>query len=192
MSSSNEPKEPNTGHNYDGIEELDNQLPRWWLGTLYATIVFSAFYFAYYVLGEGPTLVKEYERSQQTAIYEAYLRGDNKKVVPEGELQAIFKNSDRRKEGQSVFSARCVACHGDHAQGGIGPNLTDDFWLHGARGTDLVRTIEKGITDKGMPPWGSMLKDTEIQSVAAYIHSVRGTRPAGAKAPQGEKVTLAE
>lgn len=184
--------EESTGHNYDGIEELDNRLPNWWVGLLYGSIVFSLGYFGHYVLGSGPTLNAQYERERAEAEYSAYLRGDQKKEPSEAQLLAVYKDLDRRKQGKAVFDARCVACHGEHAQGGIGPNLTDDFWLHGATLVELARVVSQGVTDKGMPPWGPLLKDAEVQSVAAYIRSVGGTRPAGAKSPQGVRVVLKE
>ena len=187
-----EDQEKNTGHNYDGIEELDNNLPKWWLGILYGSIVFAAGYFGYYVIGNGPGLNKQYETDHAKAEYDAYLRGGGKKGVSEAELLAVFKNPDRIKRGHAAFQARCIACHGAQGQGGIGPNLTDDFWLHGGKLTEIVKTITDGVADKGMPPWGPILKEDEIQSLAGYIRSLHGTNPPGAKAPQGEKVTLAE
>jgi cytochrome c oxidase cbb3-type subunit 3 len=192
MSQDQNQNEPTTGHVYDGIEELDNRLPNWWLATLYGTVLFATGYFAYYVMGDGPGLTQEYERAKAAAEYEAYLRGDNKKGATEDELLAVYKDVSRRKEGQDVFTARCVACHGDHAQGGIGPNLTDEYWLHGGKLVEIVHTVTNGVSDKGMPPWGPVLKDREIQSVVAYIRSLRGSNPAGAKAPQGDKVTIVE
>ena len=185
-------KNLNTGHNYDGIEELDNRLPNWWLGTLYGSILFALGYFGYYVMGSGPTLVKQYEQDKSEAEYAAYLKGGNKKGPTEAALLAVFKDPGRRKEGQAVFASKCVACHGDHAQGGIGPNLTDDYWLHGGKLTEISHTVTAGVPDKGMPPWGPILKDSEIESVVAFIRSVHGSNPAGAKAPQGERVILAE
>jgi cytochrome c oxidase cbb3-type subunit 3 len=186
MSEQNEEK--STGHVYDGIEELDNRLPNWWLGTLYGTILFAIGYSAYYLVGNGPTLVREYERDRDEALYAEYLKGGDKKKGPTEEaLLAIFKDDGRRKEGQGVFSSRCIACHGDHGQGGIGPNLTDEYWLHGGRLVQIAGTITAGVAEKGMPPWGPILKDREVESVVAYIRSLKATHPAGAKAPQGQK-----
>lgn len=181
-----------TGHFYDGIEELDNRLPSWWLGTLYGSILFAIVYFGYYVLGSGPTLVKEYERNQAASEYAAYLKGGAKKGPTETELLAVFKDHERQEEGHAVYHARCVACHGDHGQGGIGPNLTDEYWLHGGKLTEIATTVSRGVPDKGMPPWGPILKDHEIHSVVAYIRSLHGSKPKGAKAAQGERVVVAE
>jgi cytochrome c oxidase cbb3-type subunit 3 len=193
MVENSEKDPPTMGHSYDGIEELDNRLPTWWLATLYGSIIFAIGYFGYYVLGSGPTLVKEYERGKAEAEYIAYLRGDTvQKGLSEAELIAIYKDVRRQKEGQVVFAARCVACHGEHGQGGIGPNLTDEYWLHGAKLTEIEHTLRNGVLDKGMPPWGSVLKDQEIHSVVAFIRSLHGSKPAGAKAPQGEHVVIAE
>ena len=185
-------KNLNTGHCYDGIEELDNRLPNWWLATLYGTIVFAIGYFGYYVMGSGPSLTQTYEREHAAAEYAAYLRGDTNAGPTEAELLAVLKEPVRVREGQGVFSARCVACHGDHGQGGIGPNLTDDYWLHGGKLAEIAKTVSKGVPEKGMPPWGPVLQDRELRSVVAYIRSLRGSNPAGAKAPQGERVSLAE
>lgn len=179
--------EKSTGHIYDGIEELDNRLPNWWLVTLYGTIVFAMGYFAYYVVGSGPTLTQEYQRERDEAEYAAYLKGDTKKPPSESELLAVFKDPERRKEGREVFSSRCVACHGSVGQGGIGPNLTDEYWLHGGKLVDIALVVDRGVGEKGMPAWGPMLKESELRSVVAYVASLAGTQPAGAKAPQGEK-----
>lgn len=191
MSTENE-HEKSTGHNYDGIEELDNRLPNWWVGLLYASIVFALGYFGYYVMGDGPSLFVQYEREQAAAEYAAYLRGDQKKEATEPELLAISKDLGRRKQGKEIYGAKCVACHGDRGQGGIGPNLTDEYWLHGANLVELARVVTKGVADKGMPPWGPLLKDSEVQSVVAYVRSLQGSRPAGAKAPQGARSVLKE
>jgi len=175
-------------HNYDGIQELDHMLPRWWLGLFYATIVFGAFYCGYYLAGMGPTPQQElaaqmlsYEKAKLAAAPAA--SADNSDA-----LLAAFKDPSKLKAGAAVFAGKCIPCHGDKAQGVIGPNLTDDFWLHGEGSLkDIAKVVTNGVPDKGMPPWGPVLTPEELTSVVAYVHSLHGTNPPGGKAPQGEK-----
>jgi cytochrome c oxidase cbb3-type subunit 3 len=98
----------------------------------------------------------------------------------------MVKDSAKVKAGKDLFQVRCVACHGASGQGLIGPNLTDEYWLHGGKLTDISNTITNGVSDKGMPPWGPVMTADQIHSVVAFIRSIRGTNPSGAKAPQGE------
>lgn len=186
MSNENEPKL--SGHNYDGIEELDNSLPKWWINLFYLTILFSAGYVVYYVLGDGPSLLKEYEIQKNKAELATLSQLSQVKVATEDELRALLKQPNRIQQGKAAFQVRCVSCHGAHGEGGIGPNLTDDYWIHGGKMTDIVRTITQGAADKGMPPWGPVISQEEIHSLSAYIKSIRGTNPPNAKAPQGELV----
>ena len=179
-----------TDHNYDGIEELDNSLPNWWLGILYGTIVFAMGYLFYYEIGEGPSLKKEYDLEHARLQYQAAVTGAGKKELTDNELKAILKDPSRIKQGETVFNSKCFSCHGAHGQGGIGPNLTDDYWIHGGRPTEIAATITNGVLDKGMPPWGALLKEEEIHSLVAFIHSIRGSNPANAKTPQGELVKI--
>jgi cytochrome c oxidase cbb3-type subunit III len=95
-----------------------------------------------------------------------------------------------RKRGQESYQAKCAACHGTQGQGGIGPNLADEYWLHGGKLIEIVATITDGVPAKGMPPWGPVLSPEEIQSAAVYIRSLLGTNPPNAKASQGERVKL--
>jgi cytochrome c oxidase cbb3-type subunit 3 len=170
---------------HDGIEELDNQLPNWWLGTLYGTIAFAVIYGIYYTLGGGPSQTEELAHEQ--ARWESvYARPESVKVLTKPELVAIFKDPARQAQGQAVFRAKCAACHGSQGQGGIGPNLTDRFWLHGGKPLSILKTITSGVPEKGMPPWGSILSQDEIHDAAAYIRSLAGTSPPNPKAPQGE------
>jgi cytochrome c oxidase cbb3-type subunit 3 len=176
---------PIAGHEYDGISELDNQLPRWWVWLFYLTIAFSAVYFAYYVLGPGPTLLEKFE-SRKAAIELAKLAPGAKKGFDEQELLAVFKDTGQREKGKVVYAVRCLACHGPMGQGSIGPNLTDNHWIHG-KGTmaDVAQTVSAGVLDKGMPAWESVLSPDELKQVVAYVRSLKGTNPPGAKAPQG-------
>ncbi len=175
-------------HEYDGIHELDNPLPGWWLMTFYGTVIFAIFYFAYYSLGSGPTLVQEL--NQQLAQQEA-----NKPSTPvaawpdEAKLASVAKDPQQLKAGEAVFTSKCLACHGAKGEGLIGPNLTDNFWIHGKGALpNIAKVIYDGVNEKGMPPWGPILKDDEMYAVTGYVHSLKGTNPPNPKAPQGEEV----
>ena len=175
-------------HNYDGIHELNHVLPKWWLGILYGTILFAAWYMGYYMSGHGPTSRQELAADLRAieALKPAATNG-----TPESDKQnllAAFKNPARLKQGQEVFSGKCLACHGDKGQGLIGPNLTDDFWLQG-KGTlqDIAEVVTIGVPEKGMPPWGPVLTNDELADVVEFVRSIRGSNPAGAKASQGIK-----
>lgn len=176
------------GHSYDGIEELDHSLPRWWLLTFYGTILFSALYFVYYSMGDGPTLFQEYNREKVALEVAQAKNTSGGGPADETKLLATIKNPEKQKHGKEVYQTRCASCHGAEGQGGIGPNLTDDYWIHGNKPSQIVATIVNGVGDKGMPPWGPLLSEDDIFSLTAYIKSIHGTNPAGAKAPQGELI----
>src|SRR5262249_6503862 len=157
--------------------------------TFYITIVFAAAYFAYYELGPGPTLKQEMD--SEVAVIDAQKKasGPQKQFPEEARLLAVQKDPQKRAAGKSVFQARCVSCHGEAGQGLIGPNLTDDYWLHGdGKIGSIAKVVHDGVPEKGMPPWGALLSDEEVYAVTAYVKSLRGTKPAGAKAPQGQLV----
>ncbi|HTL11915.1 MAG TPA: cbb3-type cytochrome c oxidase N-terminal domain-containing protein [Bdellovibrionota bacterium] len=175
-----------TGHVYDGIEEFDNSLPKWWIYLFYITIVFACGYGAYYLVGGGPTLVQEYEQAQKEAQLAELAAPKPVIVASEAELRALLKNPEAKATGQKIFDLRCVPCHGTGGAGGIGPNLVDGYWIHGGKMTNIVQTMTQGVLDKGMPAWGPLLSQSEIHSVAAYVKSLKGTHPPGAKAPQGD------
>lgn len=174
-------------HNYDGIRELDHVLPRWWLWLFYATIVFAAWYSGYYLSGHGPSPQQELKvamreiESLKPASTEPSANDDKALLV-------AFRDPLKIKHGAEVFASKCFACHGAKAEGLVGPNLTDDYWIHG-KGTlkDIAAVVTAGVPEKGMPPWGPLLTAEEIRDVVAFVHSVHGSNPVGAKAPQGEK-----
>lgn len=193
MSTKKENEVPRTGHIYDGIEELDHPTPNWFQALFYISIVFGIGYFFHYNIGEGPTLVNEYEEAkmaEEYAIYERQAKTGGQKRLSETELIAFVNNPERKNLGATAYQAKCAACHGAQGQGGIGPNLTDEYWLHGGKMTEVLATIAQGVPDKGMPPWGPLLSTEELQGVTVFIRTLAGTKPAGAKAPQGELVKL--
>ncbi len=179
---------PIEGHTYDGIQELDNPLPGWWLATLYLTIIFSVGYFAYYNLGSGPTLTQEFEANQKAREIIALSNPSNSSGPSDSELNAILNDTSKVAAGKEIYTGKCAACHGPQGQGVIGPNLTDKYWIHGSKISDIYKIIKNGVNEKGMPPWGGMLKQEELITVSAYVKSLKGTNPANPKAPQGNEV----
>jgi cytochrome c oxidase cbb3-type subunit 3 len=183
-----EEKELLIAHDYDGIQELDNPIPAWFMYLFYATIIFSAGYLLnYHVFHIGQLQYEEYrtEMAQADLARKAYLskaanRVDENTVKLDAGPAVIAS-------GQAIFKQSCVPCHGNHAQGVVGPNLTDDYWLHGGKINEVFKTIKYGVQAKGMPTWEKQLSPKQISDVANYIKSLHGTNPAGAKEPQGEK-----
>lgn len=176
-------------HEYDGIREYDNPLPRWWLWIFYATIVFVPLY---YVLpgrlGENGGNVAEYD-----AEVAAYKSGQPAAppTISSDALLALSKDREAVEEGREVYAKNCVACHGADGGGVIGPNLTDDAWIHGGAPSAIHYTVVVGVLAKGMPGWERLLKPEELDQVVAYVISLQGTKPATPKAPEGVVDTVA-
>lgn len=172
-------------HNYDGIQEYDNPLPAWWLITFFGTIIFGFHYWIHYEFGGGKTL-KDELKINLAAVRALSPNSDN--VDKEETLAALVSDSAALAKGKEVYVAKCAACHGPEMQGLIGPNLVDEYWIHGGKLVDIAVVVRKGVLDKGMPNWETQLKDAEIQSVTAYVYAARGSKPANPKPPQGEKI----
>ena len=174
-------------HNYDGIRELDNSLPPWWVAMFYITIAFAVVYMAYYHFsGAGPSSRDEYDIQMAKAQEEVDLflsKQANK--VDENSVVALT-DANELALGKTIYDANCVACHGAGGEGGIGPNMTDDYWIHGGSIKDMFKIIKNGVTEKGMQAWGSQLRPLDMQRVASYIITMRGTNPPNGKAPQGD------
>jgi cytochrome c oxidase cbb3-type subunit III len=172
-------------HEADGIRELDNKLPRWWVWLFYFTIMFAAVYLAYYhVLGAGNLMVDEYKQEMKVgdAIKGAALakfEADIGTLQPATDPEAVAR-------GKKTFLLLCAPCHRPDGGGLVGPNLTDDYWIHGAKFADNVKTIWNGVPEKGMITWKNMLKPNEIYEVASYIHTLRGTHPPKPKPPENQ------
>ncbi len=174
-------------HVYDGIEEQDNHLPRWWLATFFGAIVFSGLYIGYYWLGDGPSINEEFasERTAISAKVAAHQAAGGE--YTESVILTAANDKDQDGRGNTLFQARCASCHGTKAEGGIGPNLTDKAWLHGKEPKNWLSVIRNGVLDKGMPPWDSAFTKQELLSLVGYIAAVQGSNPPNAKAPQGQE-----
>lgn len=175
-------------HEYDGIQEFDYPLPNWWLATFYLTVIFGFFYFVYYTVGNGPTLNEEFYASMKQ-IEQKNFSGNQKPWPDERKLLEFSKSSDEIKEGNKIFTSRCVVCHGNQGEGGIGPNLTDRYWIHGNGSlVDISKIVKEGVNDKGMPSWGGLLKEEEIYEVTSYVKSLKDTQPQHPKAAEGKEI----
>ena len=174
-------------HSYDGIQEYDNPMPRWWLLTFAGTILFAVLY-VYNIgpIGNGDGRIADYEHEMRAfaAGHPAASGG-----VSGDKLLAMVRDKEDVHEGGETFRKYCASCHRMDAGGLIGPNLTDTFWIHGGQITDIYKSVTTGVLEKGMPAWGTMLKPEEVEQVVAYVASLQGSNPANPKAPQGTPVT---
>lgn len=174
------------GHDYDGIRELDNRLPPWWLYGFYGTILFAGVYlWRYHIAHTAPLPAEEYS----IAVHDAEIRKAEylKKAannVDENTVKLLTAPGDLAA-GKAVFEGTCFACHGKKGEGGVGPNLTDDYWLHGGSVNDVFRTIKYGWPDKGMKSWKDDYSPVQIAQIASYVKTLGGTHPDNPKAPQG-------
>jgi cytochrome c oxidase cbb3-type subunit 3 len=172
-------------HDYDGIEEYDNPLPGWWVWIFWATIVFAGAYWLYYQIGPGPSIIAQYDAEvRAAAVRQAKLAATAGSATDET-IVALSKDARLMTTAKATFAVRCMPCHGAEGQGIIGPNLTDDYWIHGRRPTEILHTITEGVPDKGMVPWKDQLKPEELRMMAAYVLTLAGTNPPNPKPPQG-------
>ncbi|GGZ83122.1 cbb3-type cytochrome c oxidase N-terminal domain-containing protein [Algibacter mikhailovii] len=174
-------------HNYDGIKELDNDLPPWWLYGFYISIIFAAVYLLRYHVFNGPNQIEELdtELAEAKTAIEAYKK-TAKGLVDINTVTQLTEAGDLAA-GKKVFEANCVACHMADGGGGIGPNLTDEHWILGGDIKSIFKTIsEGGRSGKGMISWKAQLKPLEMAQVASYVMTFQGTTPANPKAPEGE------
>ena len=172
-------------HDYDGIHEFDNDLPPWWKYGFAFTIVFAAGYlFYYHVAKKGQLQGAEYAAEmRQAALFVPVGSDDPNQLTTYQPLTALADINS----GKSVFTTNCAPCHGTSAEGKVGPNLTDEFWLHGGELNHVYKTIKFGVNGKGMVAWKGKLSGKQILQVTSYVLSLQGTKPANAKPPQGEK-----
>jgi cytochrome c oxidase cbb3-type subunit 3 len=173
------------GHEYDGIREYDNSPPAWFNWLFYVSVFCAFSYMMYYhVLKIGDLQTAEYE-NQVKAAAPLIAKAQEKAVV----LADLPRYTDEQNlmAGKIIFTTNCAICHGEKGQGNIGPNLTDEYWLHGGQYAQVFKTIFNGVPEKGMLSWKKTLKPEDIRKTASYVYSLRGTNPPGPKAPQGIK-----
>ena len=175
-------------HNYDGIRELDNKLPPWWVYMFYASILFGIIYMLRFHVFNDYDQALEYEQEVAAAKLEIEEYKKNAKdLVDETTVELLTEASDI-KAGETIFKSNCIPCHMADGGGGIGPNLTDNYWILGGGIKNVFHTISEGGRDgKGMIAWKQTLKPVEIAQVASYVLTIiNGTPPANPKAEEGD------
>jgi len=178
-------------HDVDGIQEYDNPMPGWLMAIFWGAMVFAILYMGFYALAFGEkSMVSEYrgEVVADLAAVQAYF--DANPLVPPTATELLTGATDPEvlALGGARFARTCASCHGEAAQGLIGPNLCDGYWLHGGQVTQVFQTVAKGVPAKGMPPWGRAIAPEELSALVSYIRSLQGTAPANARPPEGEQV----
>jgi len=183
----NDESKYDVGHVYEeDIHELNHPAPMWWQLIFYASIIFGIGYIAYYEFLGGPTLKQELD--QKMAQIETLRKANQPAGISDDDLNAFIKDASNVTKGKTIYAGKCASCHGNDGQGIIGPNLTDNFWIHGGKPAQVLKVVKEGVLDKGMPPWNGILSDNETLTVVAYLYSLKGTHPANPKAPQGEEL----
>jgi cytochrome c oxidase cbb3-type subunit 3 len=175
-------------HHYDGIQELNNPLPRWWNVIFYTCVAFSCGYFIYYQFMDGPNLREEFTAGHKKVIAaQAEFKRINS-AFNQNQFNTILA-ADGIKKGAVVFETNCVACHAENGKGDIGPNLTDAYWLR-AKGTPetIYNLVFNGSEENGMPAWAELLAKEEIYQAVAYVSSLKNTNYPGGKEAQGNKI----
>ncbi len=184
-----EEKDLEIEHEYDGIKELDNPVPAWFNALFYSTITFGVVYLlVYHVFGWGPNQDQEYQREMalaEKAKQEFLAQSAN--LIDESTIE-IDATGTLAASGKAIYMSNCAVCHGNAGEGGIGPNLTDEYWLHGGDIKDVFTVVKYGVPEKGMVPWEQTLTPGQIAEVSNYIITLAGTNPPNPKDPQGEKV----
>ncbi|MBN8540099.1 MAG: c-type cytochrome [Deltaproteobacteria bacterium] len=174
-------------HNYDGIQEFDHPLPKWWLVTFYGTMIFAAIYVGYFHFGSG--LNQEAELESDIAAIQKLAPPPASTDDLTAKAIAFMTDEAAKAAGKVAYLGKCAACHGNLGEGGIGPNLSDAFWIHGdGQAAGVVKVIVEGVAEKGMPTWGAVLPADEIAQLTAFIATFKGTSPPNPKAPEGVEI----
>lgn len=176
-----------TGHNYDGIRELDNDTPPWFTAAFIGTIVFAVVYmYRYHVAESAPLMIDEFKMEMALADAEKleFLKSQANAI---DENTVVQLEEGQYEEGKAIFKTACAVCHGDLGQGTVGPNLTDEYWLHGGSIKDIFTVIKYGVIDKGMKPWKDDYSPNQIAQLTTFIKKLSGTNPPNPKEAQGEK-----
>lgn len=175
-----------TGHSYDGIRELDNIIPPWFTTAFIITILFGAGYlYRYHIAKSAPMQIEEYKNAVAVAEqkHDEYLKTQANAV---DENSVTLMTGADLDAGKKTFVTLCAACHKTDGGGLVGPNLTDDYWIHGGALKDLFKTVKYGYPDKGMISWKEQLSPVQIAQVVNYVLTLKGTNPPDAKEKQGE------
>jgi cytochrome c oxidase cbb3-type subunit 3 len=165
-------------HEYDGILEADNRLPNWWLATFFGSIVFAGLYWGYY---EAFVVAPNTNGAYAAAMLAR--AGDMTEPTPEV-LEAASGDSATVEAGAATFAANCAVCHGQRGEGVVGPNLTDDAWIHGGDPMSIYGTVHTGVLARGMPAWGEQLPPRALLGAVAFVLSIRNTNVPG-RPPEG-------
>jgi cytochrome c oxidase cbb3-type subunit 3 len=174
-------------HDYDGIKELDNVLPPWWVNLFYLTIIFAFVYLVRFHIFNDYNQASEFETEMAIAQAEVEKYKLTAPDLMDKEKVTLLTDAAALAEGKSIFEAKCVACHKADGGGSIGPNLTDNHWILGGGIKNVFNTImEGGREGKGMVPWKTEIKPSDIQKVASYVLSLQGTNPKDGKTPEGD------
>lgn len=182
-------------HEYDGIHELDNNLPPWWKYSFYASMVFAVVYlWVYHWSDESEQTVSVQEYYAELEVAEArkaaYL-ARMESMIDESNVE-VLAEAGQIEAGKSLYMNNCRACHGGAGEGGVGPNLTDPYWLHGGSVKDIFSTVKYGVPEKGMLSWKEKMTPKQMQQVSSFIMTLQGTNPPNGKKPQGTKYTAEE
>jgi cytochrome c oxidase cbb3-type subunit 3 len=176
-------------HVYDDIRECDNRLPNWWLYTLFGSIAFSLFYWVYFHEYKAGALPVDSYRAELVAARKAeaerlMAQGD----MSDAKLEEMAKNPAVVAKGKSVYDSTCGACHLTTGGGQVGPNLTDEYWIHGGTPVQIMKTIREGVPATAMVAWGPQIGEEKLRAVTAFLLTLRNTNVPGGKPPQGDKV----
>lgn len=173
-------------HEYDGIRELNNRLPPWWLYGFYLTIIFAGIYlWRYHVAYTAPLSTEEYQIAMREAEEKKaeYLKKSANNV--DENTVKYLSEAPALEAGKKIFETSCAPCHGKNAEGVVGPNLTDDYWLHGGSLSEVFKSIKYGWPEKGMKSWKDDFSPVQIAQLTSFVKSLKGTNPPNAKEPQG-------
>jgi cytochrome c oxidase cbb3-type subunit III len=174
-------------HDFDGIQELDNRIPPWFSFLFFGTIIWGIIYMlVFHVFDDGQIQSKEYNTQMQQASIEREILIKSGAFINE-ETVTSLSDAAALAEGKEIFSKNCVTCHAADGGGLVGPNLTDDFWIHGGGIKNVFKTIKNGVPAKGMISWQAQLDPKKIQAVASYVLTLHDTKPANPKAQEGSK-----
>jgi cytochrome c oxidase cbb3-type subunit 3 len=178
-------------HSYDGIQEYDNPMPGWWVYLFWGTIAFAVLYwFNVPGIGTGRGRIANYEEemARAKARQEELAAKAPRREITDASLIALSRDPARMEAAKTLWTNNCFACHRADGGGQIGPNLTDEYWIHGGRPTDIYRVVNEGVLEKGMPVWGKTLQPDQVEVLSAYVLTLYGTNPPNPKEPQGTKV----